>query len=118
MLPLLKLINIQPFNQRISESIFSYALCEVKKVKQEAWVKDKEDVEYTLPINTCTNSIEIPNVFTKKNKFDEVIARDKSEVKQQYADNDNTQHPHHQRQEQLHRGARLRGQAQEGVHLN
>ena len=93
-------------------------------MNQEAWVEDKVDeeidkkgqvekadetkqnVEYTLPINTCANSIEIPNVFAKKNKFDEVIARDKSEeldVKQQNADNDNTQHPHHQRQEQARR---------------
>ena len=54
-------------------------------MKQEAWVKDKVDKEidkkgqvakvdetkqngeYSLPINTCANSIKIPNVFAKKN---------------------------------------------------
>ena len=95
--------------------------------KHQAWVEDKVDeeidkkgqvekadetkqnVEYTLPINTCANSIEIPNVFAKKNKLDEVIAREKYkelDVKKQKADDDNTLHQHHQRQEQEHQRVR------------
>ena len=48
-------------------------------------------------------------MFAKKNKFDEVIAREKYEeldVKKQMADDDDTLHPHHHRQEQEHQRVR------------
>ena len=120
-LPPLELINIQAFNERISEfiySTFSYELCEVKSSESRSlglgqnWQGVWQEVQvWEGGRDEAERWVHADNQHLCQHYQEQVcqgvIARDKSEeldMKKQNAEDDNTQHPQDHHQEQAHQG--------------